>query len=51
MTGYHTRWIDDAHEALAIEAEFETDLTNPETGAKSRTFALAGKLDGVVRTG
>jgi recombination endonuclease VII len=29
--------------------KFETDLVNPETGAKSRTFALAGKVDGVVR--
>jgi PD-(D/E)XK nuclease superfamily protein len=49
MTGYTARWLDDTHEPLAIEAEFEAPLRNPETGALSRTFSLAGKLDGVVR--
>ena len=49
--GYHERWIDsvEAFEVLAVEREFEVPLVNPETGAESRTFVLAGKVDAVVR--
>lgn len=51
LTGYHFRWIEDAEhfEVLAVEAEFRTKLINPDTGATSRTWELAGKLDAVIR--
>ena len=49
LTGYHARWADEPIEVVAVEKEFCTDLVNPATGAKSRTFQLAGKLDGLVR--
>jgi hypothetical protein len=50
MQGYDARWGEaDEYEVLAVEVEFRTDLINPETGAASRTFELAGKLDAIVR--
>jgi hypothetical protein len=49
--GYHERWIDasDEYETVAVEREFEIPLVNPSTGAESRTFTLAGKVDAIVR--
>ncbi len=42
--GYSARWgIPDG--SLGAEIEFQTALTNPETGAPSKTYELAGKLD------
>ena len=49
MRGYHARWADEPIETIAIEAPFETELVNPDTGAKSRSFRIAGKVDGIVR--
>jgi PD-(D/E)XK nuclease superfamily len=49
LVGYHSRWIDEPLEVLAIEQQFVTALVNPATGASSRTFVLGGKVDGVVR--
>ena len=49
MRGYHLRWKDEGYEPLAVEVEFRCELVNPETGASSRTFDLAGKIDGIVR--
>jgi hypothetical protein len=50
MRGYDARWAQaEDIEVLAVEREFRTDLRNPVTGAKSRTYALAGKLDAIVR--
>ncbi|HVY62179.1 MAG TPA: PD-(D/E)XK nuclease family protein [Planctomycetota bacterium] len=49
MTGYHARWIDEPYEVLEVEVEFAAPLTNPETGAASKTWCLGGKLDVVVR--
>lgn len=36
-------------EVVEVEPEFRCDLRNPETGAPSRTWTLAGKIDGIVR--
>lgn len=46
MIGYEKRW-DGVNEiqTLAIEVQYTAPLMNPETGAPSRTFELAGKLD------
>ena len=52
LLGYHTRWAEetrDTLEVLAVEEEFLEPLVNPETGAPSRTFQRAGKLDVRVR--
>lgn len=49
IKGYHCRWWDEPGEVLAVEAEFEAPLVNPETGAASRTYQLGGKIDAIVR--
>lgn len=49
IVGYHLRWRDAALEVVEVEAEFRAPLINPDTGAKSRTFDLGGKIDVIVR--
>lgn len=49
LAGYDARWGGERLEAVTVEAEFTTALRNPETGAASRTWSLAGKVDGLVR--
>lgn len=49
LAGYAVRWTGTAHEVVAVEYEFCVPLVNPDTGARSRTYELAGKVDGVVR--
>ena len=56
MAGYHFRWEREPYEPVtlpdgspAVEVEFRTALVNPDTGAKSRTWDLAGKIDAIVR--
>lgn len=49
MRGYDARWCGaEDIEVLSVEQSFETELRNPLTGAASRTYRLAGKLDLVV---
>ena len=46
MVGYEVRWGNlHAIKTLSVEAQYQAPLMNPATGAPSRTFALAGKLD------
>jgi hypothetical protein len=51
LLGYDVRWKDDAdlYEVIAVEQEFRTPLVNPDTGARSQTFDLGGKIDGIIR--
>lgn len=49
LEGYDARWGGEQFEVLGVELEFRAPLVNPETGARSRTFERAGKLDVVVR--
>ncbi len=49
LLGYTARWFDEPYEVLAVEQEFEAPLVNPDTGFASKTFALAGVLDVVLR--
>jgi hypothetical protein len=49
VEGYHHRWADTDLEALEVEAEFRVPLTNPATGAASRSFLLGGKIDAIAR--
>ena len=50
MRMYHERWAPSMGEyrVIAVELEFVAPLHNPETGAASRTWALAGKIDALV---
>jgi hypothetical protein len=48
VRGYHARWEGEPIGLIAAEKEWEMPLVNPETGAASRTFVLAGKCDAIV---
>lgn len=48
MKGYSKRYADEAFKVIALELEFHGPIINPATGASSRTFDLAGKVDGIV---
>ena len=50
MIAYMERYRDDDFEIIANEYEFNGAIVNPKTGAESKTFLLAGKVDGVVKT-
>ena len=51
MRGYAARYPTEDFEVVALEKTFEGEIINPETGAASRSFVLAGKVDGIVRIG
>ena len=48
LVGYDSRWHDQELKVVGVEVEFKTELRNPETGAASRTWALAGKIDAIA---
>lgn len=48
MLGYAMRYPKEAFTIVALEQTFAGPLYNPETGRPSRTFTLAGKVDGLV---
>jgi hypothetical protein len=49
LAGHFWRYDEEPLEFLATEQSFEIPLVNPATGRSSRTFRLAGKIDGIVR--
>jgi PD-(D/E)XK nuclease superfamily len=49
MTAYAARYAAEDFEVIALEKAFEAPIINPATGAASRSFTLAGKVDGIVR--
>lgn len=51
MRGYAARYPTEEFEVVALEKTFEGEIVNPETDASSRSFVLAGKVDGIVRIG
>ncbi|MHB0913869.1 MAG: PD-(D/E)XK nuclease family protein [Armatimonadota bacterium] len=51
MEGYAARYPDEDFEVVALERTFEGPIVNPATGAPSRSFVLAGRVDGIVRRG
>lgn len=51
MSAYAKRYAADDIEVVALEKNFEAPIVNPVTGAASRSFVLAGKVDGIVRIG
>lgn len=48
MEGYHAMYCEEFYEVIGVELEFRAPLVNPETGAASRTFERAGKVDALV---
>lgn len=49
MVLYDERWGNEPYEVLGVEQQFDCPMLNPETGAQSRTYRRAGKMDVVVR--
>jgi hypothetical protein len=49
MQGYATCYPEEDFEVIDLEKTFEGRIYNPATGAASRTFKLAGKVDGIVK--
>jgi hypothetical protein len=50
MKGYAERYAVEEFEVIALEEPFTNmPIVNPATGATSRSFVLAGKVDGIVR--
>ena len=49
MSGYADTYPAEDFEIFFLEKPFEGSIINPATGAVSRTFAIAGKVDGIVR--
>jgi hypothetical protein len=49
MRAYAERYAADDFEVIGLEHNFEGPIINPATGAASRSFVLAGKVDGIVR--
>lgn len=49
VRGYDWRWTEQLLEVVASEKTFTLPLINPATGAPSKLFSLAGKIDGVVK--
>lgn len=45
LTGYEARWGGERLDVVGVEETFVAPLVNPVTGAESRTYQLAGKLD------
>ena len=48
---YARHYASDDFEIVALEKNFAGPIVNPATGAASRSFVLAGKVDGIVRIG
>lgn len=49
MEGYVAAYPAETFETIALERTFTGEITNPDTGAKSRTFQMRGKVDGIVK--
>ena len=49
MEGYVAAYPRESFEILALELPFAGEIINPATGAKSRTYTMAGRVDAVVR--
>lgn len=48
MGGYAANYPEETFKVIALEKEFEGQIRNPSTGAVSKTFTIAGKVDGIV---
>lgn len=48
IAGYHARWADEPLTVVGVERVWVRPLLNPTTGAASKSFELAGKIDAEV---
>jgi len=51
MTSYAECYPTEEFEVVALEKNVEGPIVNPDTGSASRSFVLAGKVDGIVKQG
>ena len=51
MTAYAARYAEEEFDIVSLETQFQSPIFNPATAAPSRSFVLAGKVDGIVRIG
>ncbi len=51
MKGYVVRYPSEEFAVVELEKKFEGEIVNPATAATSRSFMLAGKVDGIVQIG
>lgn len=51
VTGYHARWCAEPLWVVLVEQSFQGPLLNPDTGARSTVWDMAGKLDVLVVDG
>jgi hypothetical protein len=49
LIAYFVRWKHADLEVLGVEVPFRAPIVNPQSGARSRTFELGGKIDAIVR--
>jgi hypothetical protein len=49
MKAYAGHYAVEDFEVIALEKTFEGPIVNPATGSASRSFVLAGKVDGIVK--
>lgn len=49
LCAYAARWSASEYDVIGVEEDFQMPLINPETGAKSRTFELTGRVDALAR--
>ncbi len=49
IAGHSWRWGGDGIEHVCAEQAFDMPIVNPETGASTPTWRLAGKIDAIVR--
>lgn len=48
LEGYFELYGDESYSNALYEVEFKVPIINPETGAKSKSFMLSGKMDAVI---
>ncbi|MBI5788731.1 MAG: PD-(D/E)XK nuclease family protein [Candidatus Schekmanbacteria bacterium] len=48
MTGYAACFAEEKFHVIALEKGFKGRIINPSTGVSSRSFTIAGKVDGIV---
>jgi hypothetical protein len=51
IAGYHERWKDAPYVTETVEEMVESELWNPDTQRKSRSFRIAGKIDWTGKQG
>lgn len=48
LRGYDAHWGEPPDDVIGVEVEFRAPMLNPQTGAASRTWTHAGKIDALI---